>query len=144
VAVSIQEIIGNIKRFFGDYDVLIGLVLLAVSISSLMLGRMSLEGESALNVTQNKAEIQSAVSEAPTEFQKEPNSKIVEQPELVSPVKAETTTENQYVASKNGTKYHLPWCAGAQQIKEENKIWFDSKDEAERAGYTPASNCKGI
>ena len=50
----------------------------------------------------------------------------------------------QYVASKKGTKYHLPWCPGAKQMKEENKIWFASKAEAEQAGYTPASNCKGI
>lgn len=50
----------------------------------------------------------------------------------------------QYVASKSGTKYHLPWCPGAKQMKEENKIWFDSKAAAEAAGYTPAANCKGI
>ncbi len=50
----------------------------------------------------------------------------------------------QYVASKSGTKYHLPWCPGAKQMKEENKIYFSSKEEAEAAGYTPAANCKGI
>lgn len=50
----------------------------------------------------------------------------------------------QYVASKKGSKYHLPWCAGAKSILEENKIWFASKEEAEKAGYTPAGNCKGI
>lgn len=49
-----------------------------------------------------------------------------------------------YVASKNGTKYHLPSCSGAKRIKEENKIWFNSKQEAVQAGYEPAKNCKGI
>ncbi len=49
-----------------------------------------------------------------------------------------------YVASRSGTKYHLPWCSGALRIKEENKIWFDSKAEAEVAGYEPAANCKGL
>lgn len=48
------------------------------------------------------------------------------------------------VASKNGTKYHLPWCAGAQQMKAENKIEFASRADAEAAGYTPAANCKGL
>ncbi|MFH1979380.1 MAG: hypothetical protein ABII97_03290 [Patescibacteria group bacterium] len=48
------------------------------------------------------------------------------------------------VASKNGSKYHYPWCSGAQKMKEDNKVWFDSKEEAERAGYSPASNCKGL
>lgn len=49
-----------------------------------------------------------------------------------------------YIASKTGAKYHLPWCSGAQRIKEENKIYFETKEAAERAGYTPAGNCKGI
>lgn len=48
------------------------------------------------------------------------------------------------VASKNGTKYHFPWCAGAKAISEANKIWFKSEEEARLAGYTPASNCKGL
>ena len=52
--------------------------------------------------------------------------------------------EKLFVASKNGKKYHYPWCSGAQRINEENKIWFNTKEEAEKAGYTPASNCKGL
>ncbi len=50
----------------------------------------------------------------------------------------------KYVASKSGTKYHLPWCSGAQRISKKNKIWFNTKEEAESKGYTPANNCKGI
>lgn len=50
----------------------------------------------------------------------------------------------QLVASKTGTKYYLPWCGSARRIKEENKIWFASKAEAEAAGYEPAKNCKGL
>jgi hypothetical protein len=50
----------------------------------------------------------------------------------------------QLVASRTGSKYHLPWCSGAQSIKEANKVWFSSKEEAERAGYAPATNCRGI
>lgn len=55
-----------------------------------------------------------------------------------------TSGTARYVASKNGTVYHLPWCSGAQRIKDANKVWFASKAEAEAAGYHPASNCKGI
>jgi len=46
------------------------------------------------------------------------------------------------VASKNGTKYHYPWCAGASQIKEENKIWYESELQAQQAGLTKAKNCQ--
>jgi len=52
--------------------------------------------------------------------------------------------KGKYVASKSGTSYHYPWCQGALKIKEENKIWFNSKEEAEKAGYKPAGNCEGL
>lgn len=48
------------------------------------------------------------------------------------------------VASKSGTKYHFPWCAGARSIKDENKIFFESIGAAREAGYAPADNCKGL
>ncbi len=50
----------------------------------------------------------------------------------------------QYVASRTGKSYHLPWCSGAKQIKEENKVWFATKEAAEAAGYAAAKNCKGL
>ncbi|MFA5830343.1 MAG: hypothetical protein WC878_00775 [Candidatus Paceibacterota bacterium] len=53
-------------------------------------------------------------------------------------------TSGIYVASKNGTKYYLPSCGSANRISQKNKIWFDTKTEAEEAGYEPAANCKGI
>lgn len=48
------------------------------------------------------------------------------------------------VASKNGTKYHYPWCTGAKQITPQNLLTFDSIEEARAKGYTPALNCKGL
>jgi hypothetical protein len=52
--------------------------------------------------------------------------------------------DGKVVGSKNGTKYHFPWCSGAQRIAEANKVWFDSIEAAKAAGYTPAANCKGL
>lgn len=49
-----------------------------------------------------------------------------------------------YVASKNGTKYYLPSCGSSKRIKEENKVWFATKEAAEAAGYGPAANCPGL
>jgi len=62
----------------------------------------------------------------------------------IGEVKGATDSSGQVVASKSGTKYHYPWCAGAKQISEKNKIIFNSTEEARAAGYTPASNCKGL
>lgn len=47
----------------------------------------------------------------------------------------------QYVVSKSGTKYHHVSCPGAKQIKEANKIFFETTIAAEAAGYSRAANC---
>lgn len=49
-----------------------------------------------------------------------------------------------YVASKNGSAFHLPSCSGAKRIKDENRIWFQTEEDAMRAGYKPAANCPGL
>ncbi|MCH8004231.1 MAG: hypothetical protein IH934_06400 [Nanoarchaeota archaeon] len=41
----------------------------------------------------------------------------------------------KYIASKSGTKYHAPKCDWAKKIKKANAVWFDSKEEAKKAGY---------
>lgn len=48
------------------------------------------------------------------------------------------------VGSRTGSKYHYPWCSGAQRINPANLVTFPSIEEARAAGYTPASNCKGL
>jgi hypothetical protein len=55
-----------------------------------------------------------------------------------------TIVAGQVVASKSGTKYYLPTCAGVSRISDANKIWFPSASIAETAGYTPATNCAGL
>lgn len=57
---------------------------------------------------------------------------------------AAAKTSGAFVASKNGTKYYLPICSGANRIKEANKIWFSTVQEAEENGYEPAKNCPGL
>jgi len=53
-------------------------------------------------------------------------------------------TGGEIVASRKGSKYHFPWCTGAKQMSEQNKIWFKNIKEAKKHGYTAAGNCKGL
>lgn len=46
------------------------------------------------------------------------------------------------VASRNGKRWHYTWCPGAETISDKNKRYFKTEAEAEKAGYTKASNCK--
>jgi len=53
----------------------------------------------------------------------------------------EDKTEGKYVASKKSDKYHLANYTHAGEIAPENRIWFDSIEEAEKAGYKPCGIC---
>lgn len=50
------------------------------------------------------------------------------------------TPQGAFAGSKNGTKYYTPDCAGLERIKPENRIWFQTIEDATLQGYTPA-NC---
>lgn len=46
--------------------------------------------------------------------------------------------QGAFVASVNGKKYYRPDCSEVRRIKEENKLWFDSEQEAKDSGYEPS------
>lgn len=48
------------------------------------------------------------------------------------------------VASKDGKRYYYPNCGGINRIKPENRIYFETKEQAEAKGLTLASGCKEI
>ncbi len=54
---------------------------------------------------------------------------------------ATNLSAGNFLASINGKAYYPKDCAAANRIKEENRIWFDTKEEAEAQGYKPAQNC---
>lgn len=134
---SIQEISSNFKRFLENRDALTAVLLILVAGGSFLLGKASVSRELPVHI--EAVEAPALVSEGREVTISEAPLQAAAEGETVP-----TAHEGGYVGSKNGTKYHLPWCSGAQRILEENKVWFRTKAEAEAAGYTPASNCRGI
>lgn len=123
---SIRYLTSKIKlttSFLNKTDTFIILIIILTSSASFGLGRLSKieEGKTPLYVGNNTQNIA-----------------------LVAENNGPEAIKGKYVASVSGSKYHLPWCSGAQTISEKNKIWFNSKEEAESRGYQPAKNCKGI
>ena len=47
-----------------------------------------------------------------------------------------------YIGNKNSKKYHLPSCQSVTDMKEKNKIYFYSEEEAIGMGYTPCQRCQ--
>jgi hypothetical protein len=67
------------------------------------------------------------------------------EPKSQSPPDAKAPTQpGMYVTARGGVSYYLPWCSAVKRISEKNKVWFKTKEEAEQAGYKPATNCKGM
>ncbi|WAM32456.1 thermonuclease family protein [Caldicellulosiruptor naganoensis] len=53
-----------------------------------------------------------------------------------------TTKSQQYVGNTNSKKFHYPWCKWAQKISPYNRVYFQSRKEAIKAGYIPCKVCK--
>lgn len=131
----LPEYIKKVNNFLdkNKNDIYIAVLIFFVSLASFGLGRLSVlwPKKEPIIITNDQ---QPATSDQLPEITKSPpdNAAII------------GTIKGRYVASKSGTAYHYPWCPGALKIKEENKIWFSSKEEAIRIGYKPAGNCPGL
>lgn len=61
-----------------------------------------------------------------------------------APKQPQTTAaaDAAYIGNRNSMKYHRAGCRYAAQVKAENRICFDSAEQALTAGYTPCGACK--
>ena len=117
-----------------------GLIIL-VGLSSFGLGRLSILEDrrepirivGAIDFADSKEETGSVASAIKTS-----------PPASINSASVAGSVAGSVVASKSGTKYYVPWCGSASNISEKNKVWFATVEDARKAGYTPASNCKGL
>lgn len=119
-----SSFLDKIKRATGldKMAFLFSFVIIGVGLASFGIGRLSVGIGPA------------SVSDAPIMLVEGENSGF--------PEKRRDIPEKRYIASKNGTKYYPLGCAGGNRIKEENKIWLSSKEEAEKLGYSLSTTCK--
>lgn len=123
---------GLLKRLY------LSLVIILVALLSFGLGRLTTAGQSG----DIKIDFDPSLSEfQPPAGQGKPQTAAAAQSLTKSPAATESASA-EVVASKNGSKYHYSYCPGAKQIKEENKITFNSAKEAEASGYVLAGNCQ--
>jgi len=131
---SITDIIYKIKRNTGiDKVTLLYLyIIIGVGISSFCLGRLSIIGDLYKNGNLTAGIIR--------------EENILKNDEIINNENLSATSiqsnEKRYVASKNGKMYYSLGCSGAKRIKPENEIWFNSKEDAEKSGFTLSAMCK--
>lgn len=118
----LSERVKKVKEwvFANEKDLLLGFIIILVSVIGFSLGRIS-----ALNERRYPIGLEN---------------------ENLSPIdqKIGKGSSGDFVASKNGATYYLVTCPGAGRIKNENKIYFSSAEDARKAGYRPAANCPGL
>ncbi|MGB4243950.1 MAG: MBL fold metallo-hydrolase [Dethiobacteria bacterium] len=72
----------------------------------------------------------------------EPKPAPVPQPDPEpEPKPSPTPVEGAYVGSAKSNTYHYPSCRYVKNILVENKVWFGTVYDAQKAGYTPCKVC---
>lgn len=131
---SIHDTLHKIKRglWAGNFIFIYLFIIVGVGFSSFLLGRLSISGnntvkDEGISITEVKSSQSFAKSGA--KIQSTNSSPII-------------SGEGKYVASKNGKLYYTATCKGANRIKAENRVWFDTAEDAQKQGYTWATSCK--
>ncbi len=139
---SINDCMQKIKLFLESdigKDILMVLIIVFVGIGSFGLGRISTPTpKTGLKIDFRAMEDDIKVSKIANEANviKSLNSVSTD-----SNTKTESSSGN-FFASNRGTKYYGISCSAGKTIKTENRIYFDTREEAERAGYELSSACR--
>ena len=110
-------------------DIFLGFCIILISTISFNIGRINALNKTPIKVTGEANVYQAAAGNS---VLNKPKTTPVQPKDLRVVVSKASTTK----------KYHFTWCAGAKQIKESNKLWFDNESLAQKAGYTLAGNCQ--
>ncbi len=133
--IMLSEIIKLCKRLIGwvksnNNELYLTAIIILTAVISFGLGRLSKIREEKTPITIENVKENAEASES--------------KPLSTSNVDNEIKTDKIFVASRDGKKYYYIWCESANVIKEQNRVWFSTKAEAQKAGYQPAANCKGL
>ena len=131
---SIYDFVDKIKgKFYIDrYTLLCLIIIIIVSIGSFGLGRLSVINNEIEDIQSAGSDYKASVGDWVGESKQ--NTKALPTGDLPK--------EKMYIASKNGKLYYSIGCSGAKRISDKNSIWFATKEDAEKSGYSLSSTCK--
>jgi len=116
-------------------NILIVIIVILVGLSSFELGRLSKENSSS-----------GVKIEYPNQTNNQGASVILSENALQANTGVSSIISNSnsktFFASNRGEKYYSIGCSGGKTIKQENRVYFATKEDAERAGYTLSSSCR--
>lgn len=129
----------KIKQFIESEqgkDILVVLIVILVGLGSFELGRLSKESNSSgIKIEYDNQNLDQAgnVLSAIESSESLQNNKTAKDTNSVG---------GNFFASSRGSKYYSLGCSAGKNIKQENRVYFATSEEAEQAGYTLSSSCK--
>ena len=148
----------KIKRFFMETiesekgkDVLIVIIVIVVGLVCFELGRLSVENNDSSNVDsnqnyQNQTQESGAGANVISAIEAGSNTSNIQTDAFDSSPNSQPAQNNSvgknFFASSKGKKYYPLGCSAGKTIKEANKIYFATGEEAQSAGYTLSSSCQ--
>ncbi|MEK7069408.1 MAG: Ada metal-binding domain-containing protein [Patescibacteria group bacterium] len=106
-------------------DILTIIIIILVGLGSFGLGRLSKEPKNdglRVEYAGDGANVIKAINEPKTDLNQNNNG--------------------IFFASNKGSKYYSLGCSAGKTIKQENRVYFNTREEAERAGYALSSSCR--
>ena len=122
----------KIKQFLqsdGGRNILTVVIIILVGLASFGLGRLSKNGQNAGISAEYGANVERGAKDV---LESKPAGLGAE----------DTSAVKTFFASNRGSKYYSIGCPGGKTIKQENRIYFSTKEEAERAGYELSTSCR--
>ena len=115
-------------------DILIVIIVILVGLSSFELGRLSKNnGTSGIKI------------EYPNQYEKVTTNVIsAVNINTLNPkiIQNSNSAGKNFFASNRGTKYYSIGCSAGKTIKQENRVYFTTGEEAQKAGYELSSSCQ--
>lgn len=124
---KIKSIIINWIESEKGKDILTVVIVVLVGLGSFELGRLSKEdGNSGIKI------------EYPNQ-----DASVVSTTKNTEIVKIQTSNSNgkNFFASSKGSKYYSLGCSAGKIIKQENRVYFVTGEEAQKAGYKLSDSC---
>ncbi|OGI84753.1 hypothetical protein A3F97_03300 [Candidatus Nomurabacteria bacterium RIFCSPLOWO2_12_FULL_41_10] len=127
----------KIKQFIESEkgkDILIVIIVILTGLGSFELGRLSKEANSSgIKIEygdQQEANAISSIEPISATFNNSQTNNII------------SNSGKNFFASSRGTKYYSLGCSAGKTIKQENRVYFTTGEEAQRAGYMLSASCQ--
>ncbi len=127
----------KIKQFLESdkgKDILTVIIIILVGLGSFELGRLSKDGQNAGIRIEYEDQGAAVVESLQGGFLSNTSG--------IYAAEAGESMTKKFFASSRGSKYYSLGCSGGKTIKEENRIYFATGAEAEKAGYELSSSCR--